>query len=209
MVPERASTDGPRAERPSREAFLDATALLLRRQGYNATAINAIVARSGAPKGSLYFHFPGGKEQLAVEAMARSGEQLRRAIVAIVSGADPAADRPGAAGSLGDALGRLVDAMAAGLQGSGYADGCPIATVTLEAATGSDAVRSTADAVFTSWLIVLEERLVASGMEPARAQRRALFVLAALEGALILARARRDTEPLSAVREELVALTHG
>ena len=199
--------DEPRGERSSREAFLGATAQLLRRQGYGATAISEIVARSGAPKGSLYFHFPGGKEQLAVEAMARAGEQLGHAIRAILFSADRSVGGgPVETGRVGDALGRLVDAMAAGLEGSGYADGCPIATVTLEASTGSEAVRSTADAVFASWLAVLEERLVAGGLAPAQARPRALLVLAALEGALILARARRDTAPLAAVRDELVAL---
>jgi TetR/AcrR family transcriptional regulator, lmrAB and yxaGH operons repressor len=180
----------------SREAFVRATAELLRRQGYNATGVNEIVARSGAPKGSLYFHFPGGKEELAVAAMARAGDQLRRAITAILASTE----------GLGEALGRLVDAMAAGLQSSGYEEGCPIATVTLEAATGSEAVRVTADTVFTSWLEALEERMIAAGLARPEAERRAMLVLAAIEGALILARTRRDLWPLTAVREELVAL---
>ena len=94
-----------RAGESSRDAFLRATARLLRRQGYGATAVSEIVARSGAPKGSLYFHFPDGKEQLAVEAMTRAGEQLRAAIAAIVSSGD----------GLGESVGRLVDALAAGL----------------------------------------------------------------------------------------------
>lgn len=188
--------ESPRKPESSREAFLRATAELLQRQGYSATAVNEIVARSGAPKGSLYFLFPGGKEELAVAAMARSGERLRRAIVAILdSGAD-----------LGESLGRLVDAMAIGLEGSSFQDGCPIATVTLEAASGSDAVRAAADAVFTTWLQALRARLLAAGLTAEEAERRALLVLAAIEGALILARARRDTGPLTAVRDELVAL---
>jgi TetR/AcrR family transcriptional repressor of lmrAB and yxaGH operons len=180
----------------SRQAFVRATAQLLRRQGYNATGVNHIVARSGAPKGSMYFHFPGGKEELAVAAMTQAGGQLRRAIEATLASSD----------SLADALGRLVDSLAAGLESSGYEDGCPIATVTLEAAAGSERVRTTADAVFTSWLEVLEERLAAAGLSAPEAERRALLVLAAIEGALILARARRDVGPLAAVREELVAM---
>ena len=180
----------------SREAFVVAAAELLRRQGYNATGVNEIVGRSGAPKGSLYFHFPGGKEELAVAAMARAGDQLRRTIAAILASSEV----------LGEAVGRLVDALAAGLESSGYEEGCPIATVTLEAATGSEAVRVTADAVFTSWLEALEERMIAAGLTRAEAERRALLLLAAMEGALILARARRDVWPLTAVREELVAL---
>jgi TetR/AcrR family transcriptional repressor of lmrAB and yxaGH operons len=179
----------------AREEFLDATAQLLRRQGYAATGLNEIVQCSGAPKGSLYYHFPDGKEQLAVEAMARAGHQLRDAIDTLTRGDD-----------IGKALARLVDAMAAGLEASDFEQGCPIATVTLEATTTSATIRTVADTVFNSWLEVLEARLCASGMRPAQARRRATLVLSALEGALILARASGDLEPLHAVRDELVAL---
>jgi TetR/AcrR family transcriptional repressor of lmrAB and yxaGH operons len=180
----------------SRDAFIAATGRLLRCQGYDATGVNEIVAESGAPKGSLYFHFPGGKEELALAAMLREGGKLRLAIASIMSSSDDP----------GEALARLVDALAHGLERSGFRDGCPIATVTLEAATRSEAVQKAAAAVFDSWIEALEERLVAGGLDASTARRRATLALAAIEGALILARARRDLEPLAAVREELVAL---
>src|SRR6185437_4349017 len=110
--------------RASRKAFLDATGVLLRRQGYAATGLSEIVERSGAPRGSLYFHFPGGKEELAVAAMERTGEQLRRAIATLMT----------APGGAGEAVSGLIGALAAGLAASDYRDGCPIATVTLETA---------------------------------------------------------------------------
>jgi len=198
---EAGSTPSARAsagsQRSSRDAFIDTTGQLLRRQGYTGTGLNEIVARSGAPKGSLYFHFPGGKEELAVAAMARAGEQLGAAITTILASTE----------DLGEALGGIVDALADGLEASQYRDGCPIATVTLEAAGGSEPVRDTAAAVFDAWLAALQERLVRSGLAPAAARRRALLVLSALEGALILARAQHDLAPLTAVREELVTLS--
>jgi TetR/AcrR family transcriptional repressor of lmrAB and yxaGH operons len=184
------------AEVSSRDAFIAATGRLLRRQGYDATGVNEIVTESGAPKGSLYFHFPGGKEELALAAMLREGTKLRAAIASVMSSSeDP-----------GEALGRLVDALAHGLESSGYQDGCPIATVTLEAANRSPAVHEAAAAVFDTWIEPLEERLLMAGLDAGTARRRAVLALAAIEGALILARARRDLEPLAAVREELVAL---
>jgi TetR/AcrR family transcriptional repressor of lmrAB and yxaGH operons len=193
-------TKGPRqrAGGSSRDAFIETSGRLLRRQGYNATGVNQIVADSGAPKGSLYFHFPGGKEELAVAAMELEGAQLRQAIATIVTSTD----------DLADALAALVDALARGLERSGFQDGCPIATVTLEAAAQSPAVRAAASAVFASWLEVLEERLLAGGLDAGAAKRRSLLALAAIEGALILARARQDLVPLLAVREELVDLMH-
>ncbi len=176
---------------------MDATGRLLRRQGYAATGLNEIVARSGAPKGSLYFHFPGGKEELAVAAMERAGEQLRVTITELLASSD----------ELGEALARLLDALAAGLEASGYRDGCPIATVALEAASDSDAVRGAASRAFDSWLDALHQRLIRAGLPEPAAARRALLLLSAIEGALILARTTRDPAPLAAVRDELLALS--
>jgi TetR/AcrR family transcriptional repressor of lmrAB and yxaGH operons len=172
------------------------TARLLRRQGYTATGLNEIVAASGAPRGSLYFHFPGGKEQLAVTAMQGAGAQLAGAIEAVLASSE----------DLRESLTRLVDGLAAGLEASGYADGCPIATVALEAAGTSEPIRAAAADAFDSWLHALRARLLAAGLDEETAGRRAMLVLAAIEGALILARAQRDPAPLTAVREELVAL---
>jgi len=180
----------------SREAFIKTTGRLLRRQGYSATGLNEIVSRSGAPKGSLYFHFPGGKEELAAVAMERTGEELRGAIAAVIASSPRASE----------SLSRLIDGLAGGLEASGYRDGCPIATVTLEAAASSETVRLAAERVFASWLGALEDGLEADGLDPAAATRRALFVLSAIEGALLLARARSDLAPLRAVRDELAAL---
>ena len=181
--------------RASREAFVTATGELLRRRGYAASGVSEIVAASGAPRGSLYFHFPGGKQELAVTAMEQTGEQLRGAIAALMDGPEgPAAS-----------LGALVDALAAALEASGYRDGCPIATVALETAAESEPLRETARRVFATWTEELARSFVAAGTDALSAERRALFVLSAMEGALILARARRDTAPLRAVREELVA----
>jgi TetR/AcrR family transcriptional repressor of lmrAB and yxaGH operons len=170
--------------------------VLLRSQGYAATGLSEIVELSGAPRGSLYFHFPGGKEELATAAMERSGEALRRAIAATM-------DAPGGAGA---GVAMLIEALAAGLERSGYTDGCPIATVALETAAGSETLRATAAGIFAAWLAELEGALLRDGVEAAVAERRAMLTLSAIEGALLLSRARRDTAPLEAVRDELAPI---
>jgi TetR/AcrR family transcriptional regulator, lmrAB and yxaGH operons repressor len=182
-----------RSRGASKGAFVTATQELLRRRGYAASGLGEIVARSGAPKGSLYFHFPGGKQELAVVAMERSAAQLRDAMVAILDSSE----------DVNEAIGRLIDALADGLARSDFADGCPIATVALETAGESEAMHAAAQAAFDSWLEVLKERLMRAGADAARAEERALLVLAAIEGGLILARARRDVAPLVAVSSQL------
>jgi TetR/AcrR family transcriptional regulator, lmrAB and yxaGH operons repressor len=193
---EHAPGRGASARGASKGAFVTATQELLRRRGYAASGLGEIVARSGAPKGSLYFHFPGGKQELAVTAMERSAAQLRDAMAAILDSSD----------DVNEAIGRLIDALAAGLARSDFADGCPIATVALETAGESEVMRVAAQAAFDSWLEVLEERLTREGVDRALAQQRAMLVLAAIEGGLILARARHDVTPLLAVSSQLRSL---
>src|SRR5262252_950767 len=137
----------------TRARMLETTGRLLQLRGYHGTGLNEIVAASGAPRGSLYFHFPGGKEQLAVAAMRGAGAQLAGGIDAVLASSD----------DLGVALGRLVDGLAAGLEASGFANGCPIATVALEAAGTSEPIRGAAREAFDAWLRALSTRLMRAG----------------------------------------------
>jgi TetR/AcrR family transcriptional repressor of lmrAB and yxaGH operons len=188
----------PRAPRSdSRDRFLDATADLLRRRGYHGTGLNDVVAASGAPKGSLYFHFPGGKEALAAEATERASRQFGLGIQAAL---DRGSSPP-------DTIRRLARGMAAGLDSSNYECGCPIATVALEAAATSDALAAACDGAFSDWTARLAAWLESAGGLPAEEARdTASLVLASLEGALILSRARRDPAPLHTVGDRLATL---
>ena len=183
-----------RPESSSREGFVEATATLLQRRGYAASGLNEIVARSGAPRGSLYFHFPGGKQELAAAAMERSGRRLRDAIATVLAAhEDPI-----------DGIGALIDGLAAGLLASGFRDGCPIATVALEQAAVEDTLRAAACGAFDSWLAVIAR--ASARRWPRRRHRRAPGAARALG-----ARGRADPgaraprpAPLQAVREELL-----
>ena len=120
------SSAAPRPKRPrrpdTRERIVGASAELMRRQGYNATGIKQIVAAAQAPFGSIYHHFPGGKEQLGAEAIRASGKLYEQLIPAVF---DPAPDLPTAVRMFfAGAAEHLVD--------TDYADACPIATIALE-----------------------------------------------------------------------------
>jgi TetR/AcrR family transcriptional repressor of lmrAB and yxaGH operons len=170
----------------SRARLVGATAALLQRQGYHATGLGQIVQESGAPRGSLYFYFPGGKEELACTALAESGEAMRQQLEAVVAAApDPAA-----------AVEDVCRVVGENLAGSGYAHGCPLATVALEAAADSDAVREVCATHYARWEHSIAARLVAAGAAPERAAELATFVLATIEGALLLAKVKRDRGPL-------------
>jgi len=173
----------------SRERLLDAAVDLLQRQGFHGTGLNELLARSGAPRGSLYHYFPGGKEQICAEAIARAGGQVASAVAHLLR-AKP---------SVAEAVDALAGLLAAGLEASDFERGCPVATTALEVSAHSDPLRAAADASFESWLAPLRERLEAAGFPGEQAAQRADLVIAALEGALLLARARRDAGVLRGV----------
>jgi TetR/AcrR family transcriptional repressor of lmrAB and yxaGH operons len=170
----------------SRAKLVSAAGDLLRRQGYHATGLAEIVAESGAPRGSLYFYFPGGKEELACEALAASGTAWRERLDRVIA---EAAD-PGAAA---EAVCRVL---ADDLVASNFREGCPLATVALEAAASSETVRRTCAAQFDGWEKLIADKLVSEGVPQNAADAAATFVLSAVEGATLLSRVRRDPAPL-------------
>lgn len=180
----------------SRSRMLRTAARLLQRQGYHATGLRQILSESGAPRGSLYFHFPGGKEQLAVEAVRAMSGRISRLIAQMLAAyTDPA-----------EAVEAFTHGFAAVLRQSDYAEGCPVATVTLEAAASSEAIRAACDAAYVDWQRQLRDYLAASGVAPERVDDLATLVLAAAEGGLILSRARRDIQPLATIATQLGAI---
>jgi len=169
----------------SRERILDAAIRLLRRQGYASTGIKQIVEEGHAPLGSVYHHFPGGKEQLAIEAIETAGERIRRTLA--TTGAVP--DIPAA-------MNNYFVVHAQRLRDSGWELGCPIANVSQETAVGNEAIRAACTRVFDSWRATLSEVFVHAGVVAREADELATFVLTSYEGALTMSRAVHDVRPM-------------
>ncbi|MCG5217663.1 TetR/AcrR family transcriptional regulator [Streptosporangium sp. KLBMP 9127] len=177
----------PRARSQSRQQIIDSARTLMCRQGYQATGLAEIIQTSGAPKGSVYFLFPGGKEQIATEAIAASTTEFNAMIEAAFE----------AAGSLSEWVHLMVGHFARSLETSGYTEGCPITTVTLDSAPGSPALTRACREAYDTWLASLARGLAGHGFPEARARSLALFLLTSLEGALALCRAYQSTHPLT------------
>jgi TetR/AcrR family transcriptional repressor of lmrAB and yxaGH operons len=180
----------------TRARMVDATARLLMTQGFHGTGLGQVLAEARAPKGSLYFHFPGGKEELAAEAVRKSAAEWREAVLAVVAAS------PNPLKSLRN----VCELLATRLEASAFQDGCPVATIALEAAPTSDLIHEATNEAYRTWQGIIEERMRALGLPEARAERLATTVLAAIEGALVLAKASRSGEPLRRVGTELEAL---
>jgi AcrR family transcriptional regulator len=170
----------------TRDRIVETSAELFRRQGYSATGVKQIVTAAQAPFGSLYHFFPGGKEELGAAAVRTSGALYAQLIPAVF---DPAPDVVTAVRDFFHGAGEH-------LRETDYEDACPIATVALEVSSTSETMREACAEVFESWIELGAERFVAAGCDPATARELTVSMLAALEGAFVLARALRDTEPL-------------
>jgi AcrR family transcriptional regulator len=182
----------------TRARIVQRSAELFRRQGYTGTGVKQIVAEASAPFGSVYHFFPGGKEQLGAEVIRWSGAIYGQLIDAFFEpGADPVA-----------ATRAFFTAAADTLEETGYADACPIATVALEISSTSEPMRQACANVFNSWIQAAAGRLAASGLTPGQARSLAITMLASLEGAFVLARALRSTEPLAIAGAAAAAAVH-
>ncbi|MCE9599760.1 MAG: TetR/AcrR family transcriptional regulator [Spirochaetia bacterium] len=177
----------------TRERLIATTGRLLQSQGYAATGINEILDASGTPRGSFYFHFPGGKEELARAALEASATE-RRAIIERAANSSK---------DLGKALSAVCEALAQILVESDFQLGCPLATTALETAAQVDAIQSVIAEHYYSWIKLIEGRIQQTEMPPAERAALATLVLSAVEGALLLSRSFRDPKPLKQVAASL------
>lgn len=177
----------------TRTRMIETTARLLQHRGYHGTALSDILAESSAPRGSLYFHFPGGKDQLVIEATRGAIEEATQALRdALAQARTPA-----------QGVRAYAEAAAHIMQESDYTFGCPVAPVILDAAAGLAELAALCRQAFEEWTALLRASFIEAGVPSRRAQTLAVFVISAIEGALVMARGYRDCGPLTTVAAEL------
>jgi AcrR family transcriptional regulator len=180
-----------------RERMVRSAAALIGTQGMNATSFSDVLADSGAPRGSIYHHFPDGKRQLAADAVAWTAEQ----VVSRLQASTPATPA--------DVVGNFVALFRSVFLASGGTAGCAVAGVTIDVGAGDEDLRATADRAFRSWTHLLTEQFASVGLARPRAAAAATATVAAVEGALILSRAEGSDGPLDTVAAQLTALVEG
>ena len=178
-------TKGAATQQRMAESMLE----LIQIHGYSGTGLNTVLSHSGAPKGSLYFHFPEGKVQLGERALELAGEQFRSLIVEALGGAQPDESTGSIVESVVSALGEMV-------AGSDFRIGCPVSVVALEAGAENERLRSACEQAYESWIVPVADFLIARGHDKAAARATASSVISLVEGAMIVTRARRDVQPL-------------
>src|SRR5262245_12813374 len=162
----------PRPDR-SRAALVDTAAQLFRRQGYAATGVNQILEAAEVKAGSLYHHFPEGKQQLAAAVVDRVGGGIEKQLRGFLdSGA-----------SVPDIVDGWIELLTSGLA-SDQRDGCPIEPIATESVNASPQVREASARAFGGWCLAVADRLRADGWPDAEADEMALAVISLIEGAL-------------------------
>jgi TetR/AcrR family transcriptional regulator, lmrAB and yxaGH operons repressor len=182
----------------SRTALIDTAATLFRRQGYAATGLNQILDEAGVQPGSLYHHFPRGKQQLAAAVVDRTGTAIEQLLRRFLAGGQPVAD----------IVARWIDLLVAGLTAD-RRDGCPIEPIATESVNASPAVREASARAFFGWCAAIEERLHDDGWSAADAKDVAVVIISLIEGALILSRIAGDATALIAAKPAARRLLRG
>ncbi|WP_083874468.1 TetR/AcrR family transcriptional regulator [Nocardia paucivorans] len=172
----------------TRERITTAMAELMRRQGYSATSVKQVAELARAPMGSLYHHFPGGKPQIAAEALRASGAAYIQLLPLLM---DPHED-------LREGVRAAFASAAETIEQTAWMNMCPVATVAGEIADSEPELRAVTAEVMTSWIDQGTDYFVRRGLSPAAARDLFLAVIGALEGAFVLSRTLRSAEPLHA-----------
>jgi TetR/AcrR family transcriptional regulator, lmrAB and yxaGH operons repressor len=190
----RHSQEGSGMVSDSRTNMVRSAASIIATRGANGTSFSDVIADSGAPRGSIYHHFPNGKREMVVGAIGWTSDQVLEHL------------RGGEARTPREVLKRFIDLWRASVRASGGASGCAVAATALDSDGSQPELIEAAHVAFRSWSDLLAEQLRAVGVRRNRAGSIAVTALAAMEGALILCRAEGSGAPLEAVAGELMRL---
>lgn len=170
-------------------------ARLMEARGFVATGLNEILRESATPRGSLYYHFPGGKEELAIAAIRETATNMAERTRAMLFGRDPAV-----------AIESFISEVARHVTETAGQAGGPIAAVAIESSSTSPRLSEECRLAYVKLREAFQEPLEREGIAAERAEELAIVIVAAVEGAIILARIERGPRVMHLVGRELAAL---
>lgn len=170
----------------TRQRMIEGAKELVRRNGFGATSFRDVWEHTGTPRGSVYFHFPGGKEQLGVEVVRSALDTLKEMTLEAASESRTPQTF----------VKCLAVKIADRLSNSSYREGCPIAAVAVEMSSSSPVLRAEAGKAFGAWAGAVADQLVQKGIATAEASDFANVAVGGYEGALLVSKARMDRFPL-------------
>jgi len=180
----------------TRQKMIETTARLVQAKGYHGTSLNDILRESDAPRGSLYFHFPGGKKTLVLEAMKAGIEELSETVKSSLESSENPAE-----GVMSN-----YQILAQAMKESNYRLGCPVSSVVLDLPEIGSELAETCREAYNKWNEIYFDAFVDAGIESGRAMRLAKAVQAASEGAILMARSEQSTQPIEDIGKEMAEM---
>lgn len=188
LQPDVAPTPG------ARNRILESAVVLLRQSGLSGAGINQLLAHSGAPKGSMYYHFPGGKLQIAAQALELYGQRVATSFETALSSRKKPADK----------LRALFGLIAARFENANFEQSCAAGAVALDLQAPVAALQPVVAGVMAAWQLVVARHLPQRTI--AQRQSFAGLVISAIEGAYIRGRAERSATALVEAGEWLARM---
>ncbi|MGB3484947.1 MAG: TetR/AcrR family transcriptional regulator [Mycobacterium sp.] len=180
----------------TKERLAESMLELIQTSGYSGTGLNAVIEHASAPRGSIYFHFPDGKEELGVAAVELAAKQFETLIAeAAVSASGPA-----------EAARAAIEALTSLVSESDFRLGCPVSVVTLEMGANNGRLREACASAFESWISPTTAVLEAGGVGAEEARSLATVVVSTIEGAVIVSRALQSIQPLRSAADVVADL---
>ena len=178
-----------------RSKILLTMARLIEKQGYHATGLNEIIRESGAPKGSLYYYFPGGKEQIGAEAILEAGKIISERLRTILQQEATAAT----------AIYNFLTGLTENVLATQFGLGSPLTTASVETSMTCEAVNHACQDAFEMILAVFKEKFVQGGFAEVQSAELAMYVTTVIEGGILMSRTYHTVEPLRLAARHLQA----
>ncbi|APA98317.1 TetR/AcrR family transcriptional regulator [Nocardia seriolae] len=181
--------------RDSRQKLVAGAADMIRRRGLNATSVRELAKYARAPLGSTYHYFPGGKTQLAAEAVTFAGELTSTLLTRELENGPV------------EALRAFLSMWRKVVVDTEFRAGCPVLAVSVEDLPEAEAApHEAAAAAFSQWTALLTTSLREHGADPAAAERTATLIVAAAEGSVAMCRAEHSTRALDHIGDQLTLI---
>lgn len=177
----------------AREKILKTASELMEKQGYHGTGLNEIIQTSGAPKGSLYYYFPDGKEQLASEAILQAGKTV----------SDRFRERTAAEPNAAQAIRDFLYMVAQRMEETNFYTGSTMTMIAMETVANSKRINQACQQGYTILIEAFRDKLLSGGMDATRAGDMAGMIIAAVEGGIILSRTYQDANHLRRIADHI------
>lgn len=179
----------------AKQNMITAARVLMRARGVSGMGLMDVVTAAEAPRGSIYHHFPGGKDELVIAAIDEAAREAEAAILGAGEKGGPPIE----------VVRHIASAFRFAAEKAKWQIGCPVAATAIEGHLQTPAVRAAVSATFSLWSAAIAHTLVTAGVRDKDAQRLGLGIMSALEGALLLARGMQSAAPYDATVELIMA----